>query len=71
MIFGTRKYIIVEVKLEKTEQAVNVRRRGGSLIVRIPPSIVKLLKVEEGQLCLVFINRDEKILGYRFLSKKS
>jgi len=60
----------LEIKLETSEHGVNVRKRGGSLIVRIPPDIAEQFNIKEGQLTLVLVNKEEKIVAYKFLQKK-
>jgi antitoxin component of MazEF toxin-antitoxin module len=60
----------MDTKLDATEHAVNVRKRGGSLIVRIPPDITNQLNIKDGQLALVLVNKEEKVIAYRFLQKR-
>ncbi len=61
----------MEVDLETSEYAVNLRKRGGSLIVRIPPEVTKNLDLKDGQLAFVLINKSEKVVAYRFTSKRN
>ncbi len=61
----------MEVELGITEHAVNLRKRGGSLIVRIPPEVAKDLDLKDGQLALVLTSKSEKVVAYRFTPKKN
>jgi hypothetical protein len=59
----------LNINLENTNHAVNTRKRGGSIVVRIPPDIIHILGIKENELCLLLINRQEKAVCFKFLSK--
>ena len=57
------------VDFENTNHAVNTRKRGGSIVVRIPPDIIRKLEIKENELCLLLINKQEKAVCFKFISK--
>jgi antitoxin component of MazEF toxin-antitoxin module len=55
--------------LEKTNFAVNIRKRGGSLVIRVPPEIIQRLRIKEDDLCRLLINEEERVVCFKFLKE--